>query len=137
MASNHLPSVPEIPAGSWNSARFRKMLLIESIASVFSKQDSSPAILPVDSKKGSHHESTSTTATEQMTITSRDLFDEENAEHITPVTTHASRKPIVKQDCSSDASGNTIRSEEVADIAADLMANQSEGGINYRSLQWW
>ena len=137
MASTHLPTVPETPAGSWNSARFRKMLLIESIASVFSKQDSSPAIPPVDSKKGSHHESTSTNATEHMTITSRDLFEEEKAEYITPVTTRASRKPIVKQDRSSDASGNTLRPGEVADIAADPMANHTEGGINYRSLHWW
>jgi hypothetical protein len=113
------------------------MLLIESIASVFSKQDSNPAISPVDSKKGRHNDSTSTNATEHMTITSRDLFEEEKAEYITPGTARASRKLIVKQDRSSDASGSTLLPGEVTGIAADPMANHTEGGINYRSLHWW
>lgn len=137
MASTRLPTVPENPTGSWSSTKFRKMLLIESIASVFSKQDSDPAIPRADTEKGSRHESTSTDGAEQKTIACRDIAEEEKAGGRTLEPTGASGKPVLKQENPSDGSRDTTQPGEAADISADPMANHTEGGINYRSLRWW
>ena len=135
MASTPLPTEPEDLKGSWSSAKFRKMLLMESIASVFSKQGLTPTALPHDSEKGGRQESTSTNATAHKTT--GNSFGGREKEAFPPLPTSASGDPVFRQARSSDGSGNTLRPGEVADIAADPMANHTEGGINYRSLRWW
>jgi hypothetical protein len=136
MASNPFTE-PENPTGSWNSAKFRKMLLIESIASVFSKQNSMPAIPPDAPGQGNRHEAISTDGTERKTVASKDPSEEEKTQAMTPVPTASSEDPILRQDRSSDGSNNNVQPGEIADLAADPMANRTEGGINYRSLKWW
>lgn len=137
MDSQRVPPVAKDMKGSWSSANFRKMLLIESIASVLCKNNLAPASRPLNFEKGSRHESTSTDATEHNTINSKDLSEVEKVESITPVPTGASREHILRDEDVFDGSGNTMRPGEIANIAADPMANHTGGGINYRSLHWW
>lgn len=124
--------------GSWSSAKFRKMLLIESIASIFSKDSSSPALPPLGFEDHQRNKSTSTEGSAVNAVGSRDISQDEKAHGITPVNSAVSSSGDSKKKRWSDGSGERMpRSGDLTNLRADPMTSHTEGGINYRSLLWW
>jgi hypothetical protein len=110
-------------SGSWSSAKFRKMLLIESIASMISKKKATPEIPPLPFENPSRHESNSEEP-------------EDKATGITSVATRASsQENSIEKKALNGSEGTSMGSRGIA--TGDIMANHGEGGINYRSLLWW
>lgn len=123
-------------SGSWNSAKFRKMLLINSIASMIStKKQSPPEIPPLPFENAGRLESTSIEETEVKDGASKDTSTEGTSTGVTPFNTRASvQGTSVENNDTNGSEGTTIVPDGVID---DIMANHGEGGINYRSLLWW
>jgi hypothetical protein len=123
-------------SGSWSSAKFRKLLLIESIASMISKKKASPEIPPLPFENPSRHESNSEEEAEVKDITSRDTSAEDKAAGITSFTTRvSSQQNSIEKKALNGSEGTSMGSGGIA--TGDIMANHGEGGINYRSLLWW
>jgi hypothetical protein len=123
-------------SGSWSSAKFRKLLLIESIASMISKKKATPEIPPLPFENSSRHESNSEEEAEIKDVASRDTSAEDKAAGITPFTIRASsQENSTVKEASNGSEGTSMGPGGIA--TGDIMANHGEGGINYRSLLWW
>jgi hypothetical protein len=122
-------------SGSWTNAKFRKLLLIESIASMISKK-ATPEIPPLPFENPSKHELNSEEEAKVKDVASRETSAEDKATGITPSTTLASSQENSIEKKSLNGSERTsMGSGGIAN--GDIMANHGEGGINYRSLLWW